>query len=121
MVGGVGAVSTLELTSSSSGTLSGLGSQFVNFGSLKVDPSAKWTLGGSNDLVDGAVLANAGTLVVSGNNGITLSGSAAFNQTTISSQISNATGNAIYGDATSGNASVSNYGVITGGGGPSAG
>ncbi len=62
-------VSTLELANGAgAGTLSGLGSQYINFGSIAVDGGADWTLDGSN-MVDGT-LTNAGTLVAGG----TLSG-----------------------------------------------
>ncbi len=63
---GAGAISTLELASAASaGTLSGLGTQFVHFARISVDASAAWTLTGSNTLVAGTTLNNAGTLTLS--------------------------------------------------------
>ena len=51
------AVSTLELASSASiGTLSGLGSKYINFGSIVVDTNADWSLSGSNTVASGSVL-----------------------------------------------------------------
>jgi hypothetical protein len=59
-------VSTLELAStSSSGTLSGLGTQFINFAEITVDPNSSWTLTGANTLVAGTTLTNGGTLTLS--------------------------------------------------------
>ncbi|MBS0641351.1 MAG: Hint domain-containing protein [Proteobacteria bacterium] len=62
---GASIVSTLELAAnSSSGTLTGLGSQFINFGQVLVDAGAVWTLGGTNSLAAGTTLENDGTLTV---------------------------------------------------------
>ena len=62
---GASVVSTIELTSgASTGTLSGLGIQFINFGQVTLDSGATWSFGGSNTLVDGATLSNAGTLML---------------------------------------------------------
>ena len=44
---GANAVSTLELAASSStGTLAGVGTSFINFGLIEIDPNAKWYLEG---------------------------------------------------------------------------
>ena len=66
-------VTTLELASAASaGTLSGLGTQFFNIGSITVDAGAGWTLAGSNTLTAQATLdiagaiGNVGTLVNDG-------------------------------------------------------
>jgi len=62
-------VSTLKLASAaSSGTLSGLGSQFVNFGSIEFDPGAKWTIGGDAAGLAGTIsgFAPGDTIGVSG-------------------------------------------------------
>jgi len=68
------AVSTLELASSASmGTLSGLGSKYINFGSIVVDTNADWSLAGSNTVASGSMLtltgasmSDSGTLVNNG-------------------------------------------------------
>ena len=61
----VGAVqiSTMELASgASAGTLSGLGSQYINFAQTTIDAGAYWKLLGTNTLAAGATLTNFGTL-----------------------------------------------------------
>ena len=68
---GSGTVTTLELTAASpvasgQSTLTGLGTQFINFGQTTVDVGANWTLTGSNTLVAGAVLTDDGTLITQG-------------------------------------------------------
>jgi autotransporter-associated beta strand protein len=57
---------TLELAGTAAGTASGLGSEFINFGSVVVDAGADWILPHSNTLADAATLANSGTLVLTG-------------------------------------------------------
>ncbi|HEY1931619.1 MAG TPA: Hint domain-containing protein [Acetobacteraceae bacterium] len=60
---GAGSVSTLELASAAAtGTLTGLGTQFVNFVQITIDAGAYWTLDGANSLASGIDLTNAGTL-----------------------------------------------------------
>ena len=62
-------VSTLELASAAgSGTLDGLGSQFVNFGSIEFDPGATWTIGGDAAGLAGTIsgFAPGDTIGVSG-------------------------------------------------------
>ena len=67
VVGGISASDTLELASGSSiGTISGLGTAFVNFGSVLVDSRAHWELTGSNSLASGSTLTNSGTLALFG-------------------------------------------------------
>ena len=71
---GATAVSTLELTSgASTGTLSGLGSRYLNFGQIALDAGANWVLGGTNTIAAGvtltetnATLTATGTLVNNG-------------------------------------------------------
>lgn len=65
-IGGA-AVSTLELASGASvGTLTGLGSRYINFAATTIDAGARWTLTGGNSLAAGTTLTNAGTLTLSG-------------------------------------------------------
>lgn len=62
---GATVVSTLELvTGGSTGTLSGIGTQYVNFGQITIDASASWILTGSNSLAAGITLTNAGALTL---------------------------------------------------------
>jgi hypothetical protein len=64
---GATAVSTLELASAASaGTLSGLGSTYIDFAQTTVDSGARWTLTGTNTVAAAATLTNAGTLTLSG-------------------------------------------------------
>ncbi len=68
-------VSTLELASSASaGTLSGLGTQFINFGSIAFDAGASWFIAGSTAGLAGTIAGFAAhdTIEVSG---ITVTGS----------------------------------------------
>ena len=56
-------VSTLEFASGASqGTISGLGSQFIDFAQMVVDPGASWAIGASNSISAGITLTDAGTL-----------------------------------------------------------
>ena len=62
-------VSTLELASAAgSGTLDGLGSQFVNFGSIEFDPGSTWTIAGDTAGLAGTIsgFAAGDTIGVSG-------------------------------------------------------
>jgi Hint domain len=62
---GATAASTIELApGASGGTLSGLGTQFVDFAQVTVDAGASWTLIGENTLAAGTTLTNAGTLTI---------------------------------------------------------
>ena len=64
---GAAQASTLELASAAStGTLSGLGSKYIHFIQTTVDVGASWTLTGSNSVVAGYTLNNAGTLFDTG-------------------------------------------------------
>ena len=64
---GATSISTLELTSAgSSGTLAGLGSQYINFARTTLDLNASWTLSSANTVAAGATLTNSGTLFDSG-------------------------------------------------------
>jgi hypothetical protein len=67
VVGSASASNTLELAAgSSTGTLSGLGSNFANFGTLTVDGGATWELTGTNTIAAGTTLTNDGTLIDEG-------------------------------------------------------
>jgi Hint domain len=65
---GATAISTLELASgSSAGTLSGLGTQYINFANILVDAGATWSLasaalGSGYTVIDRGVLTNAGSI-----------------------------------------------------------
>jgi hypothetical protein len=62
---GATAVSTLELASGSSpGTLSGLGTRYVNFAAVTVDFGASWLLNGNNALPANGALYSGGTLAL---------------------------------------------------------
>jgi len=63
---GSSVVSTLELVSGgSTGTLSGLGGEYIDFAQITIDSGASWLLTGSNTLATGITLSNAGTLTLS--------------------------------------------------------
>ena len=66
---GSGTVSTLELASGASiGTLSGLGSHYVNFAQIALDAGATWVLGGTNTIASGITLTETNaTLTATGN------------------------------------------------------
>jgi hypothetical protein len=69
VTGGGNASNVLELASASStGTLSGLGTNYIDFPIVTVDPGATWDLTGANTLAVGSLLINEGTLTLSGAN-----------------------------------------------------
>ncbi len=61
---GATAISTLVLASTAAaiGTLSGIGSQYINFAQITVVPGASWQFTGYNSISIGATLTNTGTL-----------------------------------------------------------
>ena len=60
-------VSTLELASAAStGTLSGIGTNFTNFAQVTIDAGAAWAFASTNSLVSGATLTNSGTIFANG-------------------------------------------------------
>ena len=64
---GAASVSTLELASGASiGTLTGLGSTYLNFAQVAVDGGASWLLSAGNTIVTGATLTDSGTLTNAG-------------------------------------------------------
>jgi hypothetical protein len=116
---GAASISTLELASSAAvGTLSGLGTKYVNFASDTVDAGANWIFGGTNTLVTGATLTNSGTLTDTGTliSGGTITGNklrlngGAFTNTTSGL----VTGSYVYGVQAGGTDTVLNQGTITG-------
>ncbi|MDR3521181.1 MAG: Hint domain-containing protein [Acidocella sp.] len=58
---------SMELGGTSHVTLSGLGTQFINFSTIKVDAGSFWTLSGNSTLAAGQTLNDFGTLIVNGN------------------------------------------------------
>jgi fibronectin-binding autotransporter adhesin len=123
---GAAAVSTLELASAASiGTLTGLGSKYVNFAQVTVDSGAQWVLSGSNAIVTGATLTNAGTLLDNGtlngggtlvNNGsisVAVAGGVSLSGGAITNSV-HGTISAYNGIAVTGGGSVSNAGTIAG-------
>ena len=70
-------LSTLELASgASTGTLSGFGTKYIDFGRITIDSGASWVLTGNNVLAVGVSIANSGSLVIAGtlNNAKVLNG-----------------------------------------------
>lgn len=68
--------STLELAvGPATGTITALGSQFVNFGQILIDAAASWVLAGGNSLSAQTTLTNQGSLSLDGG---TLTGGAAM-------------------------------------------
>ena len=107
---GASHVSTLELASAGSvGTLSGLGTQFIDFGQVTVDAGAQWTLQASDTIEAGVTLANAGTL----DGSVTLAAGGVLSNASTGT-ITASAGAAVYGE-TGGAATVVNAGVIAGG------
>ena len=110
---GSATASTLELTSAAtSGTLTGLGAQFIDFGQVVIDSGAAWTLSGTNKLNAGGTLTDSGTLTNTGSlatTGVTLAAGAMLTNTATGT-ISAVTSNAIVGAG--GSSTVANYGSI---------
>ncbi len=101
-------ISTLELTSSAStGTLTGLGAQFVNFGSIKLDTGAHWFLEGGTAGLAGTIagFAAGDTIKV---DGITATGSS-FSAGVLTLNVGGGTvGVNVPGNFTTGNFTVTN-------------
>ncbi|HTW71161.1 MAG TPA: Hint domain-containing protein [Acetobacteraceae bacterium] len=130
---GAAAVSTLELASgTSAGTLSGLGTQFVDFAQVTVDAGAYWVLAGTDTIGAGVSLANNGTLstygtltndgtIINGNDGsvVDLAGGRLINDGVITGGSGGSGNGAAGGLGGSGvelvSGSVANNGTLTGG------
>jgi hypothetical protein len=73
---GAAAYSTLELASgTTAGTLTGLGTQFIDFAQVTIDSGASWYLAPGNTLAPGITLTSSGALINQGSlggNGVTL-------------------------------------------------
>jgi hypothetical protein len=68
---GASSISTLELgsgtsTGTSTGTVSALGSNYINFDQVVVAPNADWTVNGVSTIVPRATISNSGTLTETG-------------------------------------------------------
>jgi antigen 43 len=106
---GAAQVSTLELASAgSAGTLSGLGTQFVDFVQLTVDAGAQWTLQATDTIEAGVTLTNAGTL----SGPVTLAAGGVLSNASTGT-VTMPSGTAVY-EATGGATTVVNAGVIAG-------
>jgi len=73
VAGNPNALDTMELGGSAAGSLSGIGSQFLDFTRIAVDAGASWTLDGS--------LTGAGTVTIGGDSTLELTGSVSSQQT----------------------------------------
>jgi fibronectin-binding autotransporter adhesin len=104
---GAASISSLELASSAAeGTISGLGSKYVNFARVTIDSGATWTLSGTSSGF--ATLSNLGKL----QSGVTLGSGSFVVSNTSTGTISSASTNALYA---SGALAVTNAGSIGGG------
>lgn len=65
-IGGPNASTMVLASAAATGTISGLGSQFINFARMAVDAGATWVLSGANTLVDQTTLTNNGTVTAAG-------------------------------------------------------
>lgn len=66
LVNGGGGTNSLELAADSHGTLTGLGTRFINFATVTAEAAASWVLDGGGVVVSGVTLGDAGTLTVLG-------------------------------------------------------
>jgi fibronectin-binding autotransporter adhesin len=111
-------ISTMELApGASAGTLSGLGTQFINFAASTIDAGANWTFSGANTLAAGATLVNSGTLTDIGT--LLNSGSITGNKLSLNGgMLNNRTGGVltatyVYGVRAGAADMVVNQGIIT--------
>ena len=105
---GAAHVSTLELASAgSAGTLSGLGTQFIDFAQVVVDAGAQWALQATDTIKSGVTLTNAGTL--SGT--VTMAAGGVLSNASTGT-VTASGGAAVFGE-TGGTAKVVNAGLIS--------
>ncbi len=110
---GAASASTLELASGASvGTLSALGTQFVDFAQVTVDTGARWALLATDTIESGVTLTNAGT--VSG--GVTLAAGGKLSNTSTGT-VAVPGGSAVYG-LSGAAATIVNAGLIATADGP---
>ena len=117
---GATSVSTLELAPGGPGTITGLGTQFINFAQGTIDTGANWTLSGTNSLAAGETMTNGGTLTAIGTltNSGTLTGvRLGMKGGSLTNQTNGVVTTAyIYGVPGGGADTVVNHGSITGSG-----
>jgi hypothetical protein len=112
--GSTSASNALELASGgSTGTLSGLGIDFINFGTVTVDVGASWNLSGTNTVASGTSLIDSGTLTDAGSisGGVTV-GNGGVLTVASGGTVTNDGTAAVYGAG--GPGTVVNYGSIAG-------
>ncbi len=56
----------IELAGTAADTFSGLGSSFINFGTVDIDPGSSWSLAGANTIAAGSTFDVAGSLGIAG-------------------------------------------------------
>jgi len=112
-VDGGGGANTLEFASAAStGTLTGVGANFVNFGTMVIDSGASWVFAGTDSFAQNVSLVDKGTLTIAGTVTANIYGSpgAAPLTVTATGDVSNGgTGAAIYFNS----GSVTNLGTIS--------
>ena len=115
--------STLELASGSSqGTIGSLGTQFVDFGQIQIDPDASWAFTGSNSLAAGVTLIDFGSMMLSGLSltdagSTTISGASAFASATVTGAgaVWDGTGALVVADQGAAALSILNGGTVNAG------
>jgi hypothetical protein len=118
--GGAGS-NTLELASAASaGTITGIGTSLINFGTITIDPGAAWTFAGNNTIASGVtlnddgMLTNTGTLTGVGT--LTIDPGTMVNSGYLGLQVALQTGSTLDNTST-GTISVTSGSAVTGTGG----